>query len=295
MSDCRPASFHAAATSCHAGGTCASAARPRHGALASPFLPLMTLLLAAALLLLFQAPALAHRVNIFAWTEGAQVVVKCGFNGGNGVKDGEITVYDATTAKMLFEGRTNAEGVIRFDIPPAGREHGLRIRINAGQGHQNEWQMEAAELAQVPARAAAPATPAEATPLVPENAKASQPASQPANSGTTKASAPISGSGSKYGSGSGSDTGSGSNSSFGSAPDIGSGSVSAAEVRSIVDAALDAQTDRFNAQLDAHLSPLRRQLAEMRSEEPGLREIVGGMGWLLGLGGLGLYFRSRRR
>lgn len=289
---CRHASAHAASTSCHTHMPCGSGTRSCFGALAPFSTPLVTLVLTAALLLLFQVPAMAHRVNIFAWTEGPQVIVKCGFSGGNSVKSGDITVYDAATEKVLLQGRTNAEGLFQFDIPPAGKEHGLRIRINAGEGHQNEWQMDAAELAQAPANTTnatanitASATVGVAgeatggiTPALPQNAgdvhspkpesvKGSQPALLLKNSGAPTTDPQIS----------------------------GSGPVSAEEVRGIVDAALNAQTEKFNALLDARLSPLRRQLAEMRTEGPGVREIVGGMGWFVGLAGLALYFRSRRR
>lgn len=290
---CRHASAHAASTSCRTDMACGSGARLCLGALAPFSTSLVTLVLTAALLLLFQVPAMAHRVNIFAWTEGPQVIVKCGFSGGSSVKNGDVTVYDAATEKVLLQDRTNAEGLFRFDIPPAGKEHGLRIRINAGEGHQNEWQMDAAELAQAPANTASGATAnvtasatvgvageptGGTTPALPQNAgvihspktesaKSNQPALLLKNSGAPTTDAKFS----------------------------GSGPVSAEEVRGIVDAALNAQTEKFNALLDARLSPLRRQLAELRTEGPGVREIVGGMGWFVGLAGLALYFRSRRR
>lgn len=228
---------------------------------------LAVLLLAAALLLALQTPALAHRVNIFAWTEGPQVAVKCGFSGGNSVRNGEITVFDAADGQILLTGRTDAEGLFRFDIPPKGREHGLRIRINAGEGHQNEWLMEAAELASAPA--AAPAAPRNAettaTPAA-KNTGGQVGGPLPASTGMPAA-----------------------------AKTSDSGPVSAVEVQAIVNAALEAQEARFSALLDSRLSPVRRQLAEMRTDEPGIREIVGGMGWFVGLAGLALYFRSRRR
>ena len=63
------------------------------------------------------ANALAHRVNIFAWTEGNEVVAECGFNGGNKVKQGQIAVYDAATGAKLLEGKTDDEGGFRFPIP----------------------------------------------------------------------------------------------------------------------------------------------------------------------------------
>ena len=59
--------------------------------------------------------------------------------------------------------------------------------------------------------------------------------------------------------------------------------VGSGEVRNIVNAALDAK-----------LGPIRRELAEMRVAQPGFREIFGGIGWLVGLAGVALYFKGRR-
>ena len=242
--------------------------------------PLAALLLAVALLLVLQTPALAHRANIFAWTEGPQVAVKCGFSGGNSVKNGEVTVYDAADGRVLLTGRTDTEGLFRFAIPPKGREHGLRIRINAGEGHQNEWLLEAAELASAPAAdpATATATVPAAAPAAPRHAETT--ASAAAKNADSHTAGPL-----PAGTGLAA-----------ARPEIsGSGPVSAAEIQAIVDAALEAQQAKFSALLDSRLSPVKRQLAEMRTDEPGMREIVGGMGWFVGLAGLALYFRSRQR
>ena len=270
-----------------AAAACLPAQRPSAPALAlapapslAPALPLSAplaaLLLAAALLLVLQTPALAHRVNIFAWTEGPQVAVKCGFSGGNSVKNGEVTVYDAADGRVLLTGRTDTEGLFRFAIPPKGREHGLRIRINAGEGHQNEWLLEAAELASAPA--AAPAAIPAAAPAAPRHAETTASAAAKSSGGPSTGPQPA---------GTGLPA---------AAPEISaSGPVSAAEIQAIVDAALEAQEAKFSALLDSRLSPVKRQLAEMRTDEPGMREIVGGMGWFVGLAGLALYFRSRRR
>lgn len=59
--------------------------------------------------------------------------------------------------------------------------------------------------------------------------------------------------------------------------------VSAAEVRQIVDAALDAR-----------LSPIRRMLAEQVEGGPTLRDVIGGIGWIFGLIGAAAYFRRPR-
>ena len=50
----------------------------------------------------------------------------------------------------------------------------------------------------------------------------------------------------------------------------------------------------INAALEQKLAPLRKMLAEQYNAEPSLRDIIGGIGWLLGLAGIALYFKSRR-
>ena len=99
--------------------------------------------------------AQAHRVNIFAWVEGSVVMTESGFSNGNKVQQGEVTVFDARSGEVLLQGRTDTKGRFSFPLPQAGREHGLRIRIDAGSGHRNEWHMEPDELSG-PAGSAAP-------------------------------------------------------------------------------------------------------------------------------------------
>ena len=207
----------------------------------------------AAFILGTTTSALAHRVNIFAWTEGNEVVAECGFNGGNKVKQGQVVVFDAATGAKLAEGRTDDMGVYRFPISAEGKAHGVRIVIKAGEGHQNEWTVDAAELATIQpgsaatsAPSAAPAAPA----VVPAAASTSQPQAAP------KAD---------------------------KSPAQQTANISAAEMQNIVNTALDAK-----------LGPIRKELAEMRVARPGFSEIFGGIGWLVGLAGIALYFKGRR-
>lgn len=217
-------------------------------------LPVVLLLFCVALCALLKpAPALAHRVNIFAWTEGSQVVVECSFNGGNKVKGGEITVFDAVDGRELLRGHSDGAGLFRFDAPPQGMVHGLRIRVDAGEGHQNQWLVEAAELAETSmptANGAADSATTAAPFATPSAAPASSPAAKGLTSGRVNA---------------------------GAAP------VTPGQVQEIVNAALDAK-----------LAPIKRELAQIRAAGPGLVEIIGGIGWLLGLAGIGLYFKGRR-
>lgn len=47
--------------------------------------------------------------------------------------------------------------------------------------------------------------------------------------------------------------------------------------------------------LDEKLRPIKRKLAESGSSEPTWRDIVGGIGYIVGLMGLALYFSNRRK
>ena len=214
---------------------------------AAELLPLLLLAVLAAALLA-PAPALAHRVNIFAWLEGGDVVVECGFNRSSPDKNGLSTVFDAVDGKELLQGHTDDAGRFSFPVPQAAREgHGLRIRINAGEGHQNEWGMDASEFS----GAAAPtASPAEKVNGTEKTEGAAAPATTAAPS--VPAAQAVSG----------------------ATPD---------QVRAIVNAALDAK-----------LGPIRRDLAAQVNAGPGIQEIIGGIGWILGLVGIGLYFKGRR-
>lgn len=199
----------------------------------------------AAFILGTAASALAHRVNIFAWTEGNEIVAECGFNGGNKVSQGQIVVFDAATGAKLIEGLTDDYGVYRFPISAEAKAHGVRIVIKAGEGHQNEWAMEASELTGIqpaaPAIVVAPATDAPANAQAQATKKAEKtPAQQTAT-------------------------------------------ISAEELQGIVNTALDVK-----------LGPIRKELAEMRVARPGFSEIFGGIGWLVGLAGVALYFKGRR-
>ena len=63
----------------------------------SPTLPALLSTLFLLFTLALPHAAQAHRVNIFAWTEGDQVVAECGFNGGNKVKQGQVVAKSGNT------------------------------------------------------------------------------------------------------------------------------------------------------------------------------------------------------
>lgn len=229
----------------------------------------LALCLTCLLSLSAAGPALAHRVNIFAWLEGENVHVESSFRRDAPVQGGTVVVLDLQTGAELLRGRTDREGAFVFPVPAVARQgHGLRIRILAGEGHQNEWCMDAAEFSSLTssraaASAAAASTKAAAGATTAPGAAASGTGTVPAASVTGTGIAPAS-----------------STSGAGAAMTAALGRE---ELETIVDAALER-----------HLAPLRRSLAAASEAGPDLKDIVGGLGWIMGLVGIGLYFSRRR-
>ena len=192
---------------------------------------------AGALALLLCAGANAHRVNIFAWVEGDQVVTESKFSSGSRVQKGAVTVKNAADGSVLAIGVTDDTGVWRFDVTQAMRHapQGLELEINAGEGHQNQWSI--------------PADGAGASKL---------PAAAPVSTQMTLPAAPPK-------------------------KDSAAAAMSEAELEVV-----------FSRVLDKKLAPVYRELALSHDKTPGILEIVGGMGWLIGLGGIAAWARRRR-
>lgn len=134
--------------------------------------------LALGLVLYLTTPAWAHRVNIFAFVDGNEIQVECSFNRSQKVKQGKVEVRNTITGLVVAEGKTDDAGVFRFAITPDMRQaaNDLQVRIVAGEGHQNDWIIEASEFAATPTRAdvfvkpsAAPPIAVRASPSAPES------------------------------------------------------------------------------------------------------------------------------
>jgi nickel transport protein len=213
---------------------------------------------ALALLAALAGPALAHRVNVFAYVEGGDVVVECSYSRSERVRFGEVDVFDAASGAALLAGKTDEKGEFRFPVPPAVRaaKADLRIVLKAGEGHQNATEVKAAEyLSAAPPPSAAPvATPA-----------ASAPPSQPA--------APVAAAGPVAAAAAPAQTGE---------PAVAAPVLDAAALERIVEAAVEKK-----------IAPLRAMLVSEKEKGPGLTEIVGGLGWLMGLAGIAAYFAAK--
>ena len=190
----------------------------------------------------FIAPstALAHKVNVFAYVEGGEVITESYFNDGRKCRDSTIEVFD-TQGNKLAEGKTDAEG--RFSFRPSIRTD-LLIRLTASMGHQAEYTVPAADLpASLPAKTEAGEGIAEephehkhpeSTTIMPEDSSAEK-------------------------------------------------ALSPTDIEQVVDRAVARQ-----------LAPIRRAMEESRKQRR-ISDVIGGIGYIVGLMGLVMYFRSKRK
>ena len=91
---------------------------------------------------LFATPALAHKVNIFAYAEGGRIYTESYFPDGRPVEGGRVLVLDPAQ-KQLAEAKTDNEGRCDFAIPAVTD---LTIIIEASMGHRNSYLLKRAEV-----------------------------------------------------------------------------------------------------------------------------------------------------
>lgn len=240
----------------------APALRPQRTA-TDPSRLLCAMLAAFMLSSLFWAPhAHAHRVNIFAWVEGAAIHTESSFSNGNKARNSQVTATVKETGDAIAQGMTDADGIWSFTIPPhvlaAGPD--ILISLNANEGHVNTWTVKGAEYAQDPSitqNTPAPASQQTKKPVTGDDG------GMPPFMESHTAPAP--------------------------AQDAQPGKPQTAlpatdELRTIVEEALEKK-----------LAPIRRQLAEESQRGPSMQDIIGGIGYIIGLAGIAAFMAARRK
>ncbi len=100
-------------------------------------------LVALCLTILLPAPALAHRLKVFAAVEDGAIFGYGFFVGGGRPADVPFRIENGSGA-ALFSGRTDAEGGFRWPVPePAD----YTVTINAEDGHAASTRISAARFA----------------------------------------------------------------------------------------------------------------------------------------------------
>lgn len=100
------------------------------------------LITAMVVILIMAGPALAHKVNLFAYAEDGKIYTESYFPDGKAVENGKVMVYDSKE-KLLLEGVTDKEGLFSFKIPVVDD---LNIVLDATMGHKNSFKLKKAEV-----------------------------------------------------------------------------------------------------------------------------------------------------
>jgi nickel transport protein len=239
-------------------------------------------LLAATLPLLVQAAFLpsslhAHAVYTFAWPEGDQVCTESYFSTRKDkVKNGKISMskLDGT---LIASAQTDENGGHCFPLPK--NSGGLLFVIEAGQGHRAEFTLRAEDL---------PA----------DDEAGDEGSGEAAPSGTAGGADPSTSTGTSGASG---DTSSNSTTGTAGQPSDASsaagGAVQAAGAATGGSGALTAASIRniVREEVRNQVGPIARTIAEQANDRtPGLREIVGGLGWIIGLFGVIVLARGHK-
>ena len=198
---------------------------------------------------------LAHKVRVFAYGEGDAIVGETAFSGGRKPKNADIFVEDAASGKQLFSGKTDDQGEFRFDIPQEARAGKMDLLIIVKAGDGHRGEW-----------------PLEAADYL-EDIQETQETAMTSTADSD--SAGVSAAEEKTG---------------------------AAPARTATDSA-DTRTTASLQQiqqvmektLDKKLAPVKHMLAQAEDQEPTLQDILGGIGYILGLAGIAAYFKAGQR
>ncbi|MCE8417179.1 cobalt ABC transporter permease [Rhodovulum sulfidophilum] len=214
-------------------------------------------------LVLAPLPALAHKVIAAVYADGALIEGEVGFSNGDMAADATVAVSDPE-GNPLGETATDADGMFTFR-PSVAVAHVFHADL--GAGHVAEVTMSAEDVAAIldspAARAAAEA--AVGTGGIPGAGQA-----EAASDGGNPSTFPL-------------DAASGTAA-------VGSSAVPLAAAPGLSDADKAAVAKIVRDEM----RPLRREIAAYR-EKNDLQSILGGIGYILGIFGLGFYVAARRR
>ncbi len=186
-------------------------------------------------MLLLGSPAYAHKVFIYAWTEGNTIHTQSKFSGGKQVHNGIVEIRDES-GHLLNSGKTNEKGEYSFRIDQLQPMH---IKLKAGMGHSAEWVFDRKDINELSGL----------TTAEPEN-ESKKASPSPSSSVSTAPMPP---------------------------------------------GDRDHLQNMIENALDKKLQPVYKMLAEQREETITLKDILGGIGYIIGLIGLAAYIRYRKQ
>ena len=221
------------------------------------FLRLKSIFIFSVLLFIITSgAALAHRVVIFAWIEGDTVFTESQFPDGRIISDARVKVLDHQNT-LLLEGTTDQKGEFSFKIP---KITDLNIVLEAGMGHQGQWQLAEAEIQS--AMGITEKNPASEIMAGNSQDPAADISVPKGFSQTEKTELPI----------------------------------NEKELARIVETAVETALEKnLDQKLDQKLQPVTRMLARMQDSGPSVNDIFGGIGYIIGMMGVAAFFLSKSR
>lgn len=198
-------------------------------------------------LIMSGSQVLAHKVNVFAYIEGNNIIIEGYFSGKAKAQNSLVEVFDQN-GKKLLEGRTDVKGVWTFgahSIPTGVKS--LRIVLEAELGHKGEYTL---DLSEAPASSGKQSS---ENPTVPNTLSASVPPVVPT---------------------------------VGAEPGINQESLLHA---------LSLMMDQKIEPLIKTIGNQERLLLEQQAGAPKMTEIIGGIGWILGLAGITAFFWGKNK
>lgn len=197
--------------------------------------------------LILSGPVFAHKVNVFAYIEGDNIIVEGYFSGGAKSQDSLVEVFDSLGKKIL-EGKTDAKGIFTFSLKaiPANMRF-VKVVVEADMGHRGEYRLNLGEDA--------------LTPKTPN-------ANQPEEAGSQRVS---------------------------TLPGDPTERPASQIIRGDMLEMMDAMMDKKLEPLFKMLGNQERMLLEQQIGRPKAGEIIGGVGWILGLAGIAAFFWSRKK
>lgn len=219
----------------------------------------------------------AHKVNVFAYVEGGQVIVEGYFSGNVKAQNSQVEVFDST-GKKLLDGKTDVKGLFIFklkDLPPF--TGGLKIVLNAEMGHRGQYGLPEADLPRVPDKESSESPQTQLNAQTPGTHQAETRGKEvlpvPELSKNNALTPPATAS-----------------------------PVKTKEGLGLLPLDEEALRRSLEAVLDQKLAPLVRMLGSqenmMLAEKmtgPKMTDIIGGIGWIVGIAGIAAFFWGKRR
>lgn len=102
--------------------------------------------------LLFCHSALAHKIRVFAYESGGEIIAEATFSSGRPAKNSNAIV-ETDSGTQLLSGKTDENGKFRFSIPDQVKKEAMKLNIivDVGEGHRGSWLLEPSDyLADLP-------------------------------------------------------------------------------------------------------------------------------------------------